>query len=60
MTIINIERVNNGWVVRPYEPSAYCCPAASEVYVYTNIADLQAALPELLSIELVAQVVTTS
>lgn len=49
MHIINIERVKNGWVVRPHQPPAYgCCAVAEETYVYNTVEALTAALPDLL------------
>jgi len=49
---IIIQVVNNGWVVRPFYGYQFGCGgnATSEdaMYVYRDIADLQAQLPELL------------
>jgi hypothetical protein len=47
--LITIERVANGWLVRP--PINYACGCAGDslkMHVYTSIGDLMMALPELL------------
>jgi len=49
MKTILIERVSNGWIVRPFQPSAeWCCSERPAIAVYTDLALLQAELPKLL------------
>lgn len=49
MKTIIIESVSNGYLVRPFH---YCpdwaASVRSEIAVFNNLADLQAALPDLL------------
>lgn len=50
MKTILIERVSNGWIVRPFAPNpgwASCGPDdRSDLAVYTRMEDLQADLPK--------------
>lgn len=51
MKTITIERVSNGWIVRPFTPGAtWACSDAPEIAVYTEIADLQQDLPKLMDV----------
>lgn len=51
MKTIIIERVSNGWIVRPFTPSnQWCCTDPPEMAVYTEIADLQQDLPRLMDV----------
>lgn len=48
---ILIERVSNGWIVRPFQPVADHCwthESVAAMAVYTDIEKLQADLPKLI------------
>lgn len=54
MKHLQIEQVKNGWIVRPYT-EAHCGGAVvANVFVYTTVESLQAALPDLLKTKLPA------
>lgn len=49
MKTIIIERVRNGWIIRPFTPGPdWACSDRPEIAVYNEIHRLQADLPELL------------
>jgi len=49
MKSLLIERVVNGWLVRPFSPCAeWARGERVETHVYIDMKDLQGALPELL------------
>jgi len=49
MKSLLIERVVNGWLVRPFQPcQEWARGEQTEIYVYRTQEELQAALPELL------------
>jgi hypothetical protein len=49
MKTLMIETVTGGWIVRPFQPCAdWASSNLSEVEVFTEISNLQQALPRLL------------
>ena len=56
MHCIMIEKVQNGWLVRPFNPGPNWCNSGEDrrcLFVYTNMADLQADLPRLMTTPLI-------
>lgn len=52
MKTLLIETVSNGWLVRPFQPSAdWVCTERPAIAVYTRLEDLQADLPKLLEFD---------
>ncbi len=52
MKTILIERVANGWIVRPFLPSeGWVSQDRQEMYVYLKVEDLQRDLPKLIADE---------
>jgi hypothetical protein len=51
MKTILIERVANGWLVRPFSSCEnWAYGGRSEMYIYKTMEELQAGLPELVKI----------
>lgn len=64
MHCIMIEKVQNGWLVRPFNPTpnwGQCCSTEDSrcLFVYTSMADLQADLPRLMTAPLIPSNGTT-
>ena len=52
MKSLLIERVTNGWIVRPFQPcEGWATVDGAHMIVFTNVFDLQKQLPELLDYE---------
>lgn len=47
---ILIERVANGWIVRPFQPGDnWCCPEKQQTWVYSTVEELIRDIPKLIS-----------
>lgn len=62
MKSLLIEAVSNGWLVRPFAPCEHWASGngSPNVFVYTTVAALQSALPELLKHEEITNGIATN